>query len=114
MGLAVHPNVTLRKMDHLGEDHDAIVKMWVEEMCRAMDCKYIGHEQLCIYNVIFYVIYFFSLITLCVHSIFTIYWRQLRHQPKGEQSDIVKSWQDSPLVQLVRSEKQSEWKSPPG
>ena len=44
MGLAVHPNVMLKKMDHLGENYDAIVKKWIEEICDAMDCEFIGRD----------------------------------------------------------------------
>ena len=40
MGLTVHPNVTLRKMDQLGENHDQILKKWISEIYLALNCKY--------------------------------------------------------------------------
>ena len=40
MGLTVHPNVTLRKMDHLGENYDEILKKWISEICVSLNCKH--------------------------------------------------------------------------
>lgn len=40
MGLTVHPNVTLRKMDHLGENFDEALKKWISEICISLNCKY--------------------------------------------------------------------------
>ena len=40
MGLTVHPNVTLRKMDHLGENYNEILKKWISEICVSLNCKH--------------------------------------------------------------------------
>ena len=39
MGLAVHPNVTLRKMDQLGENFDEVLKKWIGQICLSLNGK---------------------------------------------------------------------------
>lgn len=42
MGVCVHPDVTLRKMDEIGRGHDSVVLQWMEAISQCMEQQRTG------------------------------------------------------------------------